>query len=157
MPDSISKRYSILSWTHSVQWQLDPMVIIPLDIVFKTINEFCYACVSPVTTVKYFVFQTPEEPLTGRIVGRTSFSWHGSCQPGCIHSIDPSRPYVMAPAVWMDYGLAVFVKRVNCAYSAEQEHPNRYELNSATALVEHSNRSNWTPWPQRLYIDKLKM
>ena len=42
-------------------------------------------------------------------------------------------------------------------YSAKVEHPDRFELNSATAMVEHPRRSNWTIRPQRLYIDKISI
>ena len=52
-------------------------------------------------------------------------------------------------------GFSNYLKAIE--YSAQVEHPDRFELTSATVKTEQSNRRNWTVWPQRLYIDGFKV
>ncbi len=57
------------------------------------------------------LLETAEEPLRGRVVGRTAFRAHRTRQVVVLADADPFRPPVVAAAVGMDDRLLAVLER----------------------------------------------
>lgn len=82
--------------------------------------------------------------------GDTKLTHLANCDAALRTRTSPWGMYRSAPLVYsrlvgsdfLNRGTKGTVKKPFIEYPAHIKHPNRSELNSATALVEHSNRTN---------------
>ncbi len=69
-----SEALSIFDRTERAKRHLDALFVIPANVGVYYFNELFDGRAVPLSRVEQLRFQSPEEPLTGRIVGRASFT-----------------------------------------------------------------------------------
>lgn len=82
--------------------RFDPPVPVPDHVLVQHADETVHRDTRETAPVKEPLLETAEEPLRGRVVGRTAFRAHGARQVVVLADADPFRPPVVAATVGMD-------------------------------------------------------
>jgi hypothetical protein len=90
----------------------DTFLVIPAYVPVQEADKFFQRDTSPVSAIEHFVFDTPEEAFTRSIIRRASFARHGPYKSGCVDTIEPARPPVMATTIAVYYRFIMFVERI---------------------------------------------
>src|SRR5690606_22467817 len=89
----------VLRRTHGTERHLDATLVVPTQISVQDLGELLDAHTLPRPAVEHLGLDSTEEALASRIICCTGLLGHGSSQTSRIHSFDPARPAVVAPAV----------------------------------------------------------
>lgn len=101
------KALSVLDRTRRAQWDLDSLLVIPMDAGINDLDELLNRQRLPIPEMEQFRLQPAEESFACGVVGRASFARHRANQLRLTDPREPAKPAIVGAATGMDDRSAV--------------------------------------------------